>query len=152
MLVTVVLIALSTLLFVWGRRQFWVYPRAFPPGPRASLPIIGEAYLLGKQYPEGLSKLHEKFGKVIGLDLAGHLAVSASDFDFVIESMCKLYFILPDFDHDIKLFIAKNELQGRPFGPGLALYKKGPLLDGTNGGIILGEGPTQIQSRRFVLK
>ncbi len=59
-------ITLLTLSVWWYRKKVWIYPDNFPPGPRAPLPILGDALSLGKDIPVGVDKLHEKYGPIIG--------------------------------------------------------------------------------------
>ena len=75
----VVLVFVVTFLFVWYW-QNWKHPKKFPPGPRLPLPIVGDAYLLGKEVFTGLCGLVENYGDFCGFWLGGQRAVVISDF------------------------------------------------------------------------
>ena len=61
------------------------HPKYFPPGPRLPLPLIGDAYVLGKDYNIGFTSLIRKHGKIVGLWLGSNRTVLISDFDILQE-------------------------------------------------------------------
>ena len=60
------IIIILILLFVWYIISFR-HPKYFPPGPKLPLPLIGDAYLLGKDFSSGFSALTRKYGKTVGI-------------------------------------------------------------------------------------
>ena len=74
------IIIILVLLFVWYIISFR-HPKYFPPGPKLPLPLIGDAYLLGKDFSSGFSALTRKYGKTVGLWLGSNRAVLVTDFN-----------------------------------------------------------------------
>ena len=48
------IVIILVLLFVWYIRSFR-HPKYFPPGLKLPLPLIGDAYLLGKNFSSGFN-------------------------------------------------------------------------------------------------
>ncbi len=46
-------------LYCWSASRR--HPPDFPPGPRLPLPLIGDAYVLGKDVTSGFRKLSKKY-------------------------------------------------------------------------------------------
>lgn len=69
------------LTFVWYYIRSFRHPKYFPPGPKLPLPLIGDAYLLGKDFSSGFSALVRKYGKTVGLWLGSNRAVLVTDFN-----------------------------------------------------------------------
>ena len=57
------IIAIIFVLILFWYITSWRHPKYFPPGPRLPFPLIGDAYLLGKDVSEGFSALIKKYGK-----------------------------------------------------------------------------------------
>ena len=96
-------VVLSILAFIW----YWKIsqlPKNFPPGPRFPLPIVGDAYILGRDISGGLSKVTKKYGKIAGMWMGSERAVLISDFE-----------ILQDL-------LNKNESSGRPRMDGACMF------------------------------
>ena len=70
---------------LWYYVKSFKHPKGFPPGPRLSLPIMGDAYILGEDFAFGFSSLIRKYGKTVGLWLGSNRAVAISDFDTLKE-------------------------------------------------------------------
>ena len=110
------IIAIIFVLILFWYITSWRHPKFFPPGPRLPIPLIGDAYLLGKDVSEGFSALIKKYGKTVGLWLGSNRAVLVTDFNtlqdilnlhetsdrggiFEIETQGKFYCILKTKDH-----------------------------------------------------
>ena len=74
------IVIFSTLSLVWYIKTN-SHPKDFPPGPRLPLPLIGDGYVLGKDFNLGFTKLISKYGKNVGLWLGSNRTVVISDFD-----------------------------------------------------------------------
>ncbi len=129
-----ILTAASIVSFVlWYRLKVWVYPDNFPPGLRLPLPLIGDAWALGKDLAPGIIDLHRKHGNLVGFSLGGTPAVSISDFETIQEAL------------------AKPEFNSRPPQPGIDLYRRevGPPRPA---GLVLVDGDTWSRIHRFSLR
>ena len=71
---------LSVLTYLWYKSAF-AHPSNYPPGPRHSLPLFGDAYKLGKDFYGGVRSLHRQYGKSVGMWIGRRRAVLLSDFD-----------------------------------------------------------------------
>jgi len=72
------------------------HPANFPPHPKWTLPLIGNALSIGNDTNKGFSKLHQKLGPIFGLWMGPLRGVVVADFDMICE------------------IGAKAELTGRP--------------------------------------
>ncbi len=61
MLLELLLFVVSALLLVWFYFCQGRHPSGFPPGPRATLPFIGDALAIGSLFVEGFDKLADKW-------------------------------------------------------------------------------------------
>ena len=59
---------------LWYYVKSFKHPKGFPPGPRLSLPIMGDAYILGEDFAFGFTSLIRKYGKTVGLWLGSNRA------------------------------------------------------------------------------
>ena len=75
------LLLTSLIVFIQWYIKSKRHPIDFPPGPRLPLPIIGDAYKLGKDMTAGIKFLTEKHGKIVGFWLGPRRAVAISDFN-----------------------------------------------------------------------
>ncbi len=65
------------------------HPERFPPGPRAPLPVLGDAYLLGQDFIHAFKGLRKKYGDVFGMWLGPRRGVVVCDFDNMQELLSK---------------------------------------------------------------
>ena len=77
---------LILLTCVHYKKTFW-YPKLFPPGPQIPLPLIGDAYVLGKDAINGFQALRAKYGDVIGLYLGNMRSVVIMCPETMVEAM-----------------------------------------------------------------
>jgi hypothetical protein len=139
-ILSILFLAISTILWYKRKKIFFQYPDNFPPGPRFPLPIAGDGYAF-KNIPEGFESLHKKYGKIVGLNLGGVPTVSIADYDLIQEA----------FD--------KDDFSGRPNASGL-MYSRGAYsgiegrdaLGGNYPGIVFSEGSNWTEKRRFSLR
>ena len=73
---------IPALTYFWYKKAF-EHPRNYPPGPRNPFPLVGDAYVLGKDFYAGAQSLHKKYGKSVGMWIGKHRAVFISDFDIL---------------------------------------------------------------------
>ena len=57
-----IIVIFSTISLIWYIKVN-SHPKGFPPGPRLPLPLIGDGYVLGKDFNLGFTKLISKYGK-----------------------------------------------------------------------------------------
>ncbi len=65
------------------------HPDKFPPGPRAPLPILGDAYVLGQDLVEAFKGLRQKYGDIFGFWMGPRRAVAICTFDDMQELLNK---------------------------------------------------------------
>ena len=65
------------------------HPPKFPPGPRAPIPIFGDAYVLGEDFVQAFHNLREKHGDVVGMWLGPRRAVAVFNYDDIVELLQK---------------------------------------------------------------
>ena len=75
-----IIVIFSTISLIWYIKVN-SHPKGFPPGPRLPLPLIGDGYVLGKDFNLGFTKLISKYGKNVGLWLGSNRTVVISDFE-----------------------------------------------------------------------
>ncbi len=61
------------------------HPKDFPPGPRFTLPVLGNALSLGADISAGFERLRRRYGDVYGLFVAKDRSVVVSDFELLQE-------------------------------------------------------------------
>ena len=81
-------VVLSLLAFIWYWKTSQL-PKNFPPGPRFPLPIVGDAYILGRDISGGMSKVTKKYGKIAGMWMGSERAVLISDFEILQDLLNK---------------------------------------------------------------
>ena len=95
---------------------YWRYssrlPKAFPPGPRLPLPIVGDAYILKGKLAEGFRKLHDRYGDTFGLYLGAASTVVTKDFNLAKE------------------ILSRDEFSARPLFSSLRTYRGEPKTPG----------------------
>ncbi len=129
-----VLVVFATLAAYW----FLVatkLPKRFPPGPRFTLPIIGNAHQLGDCLKTGIDDFTTKYGNVCGFSLGSNRAVVVSSYELLKELGSKAAF--------------RDRLENKSAGMLVrgGLVKSGDKL--TSPGIFLSNGPTWVEQRRY---
>ncbi len=112
------------------------HPKGFPPGPRFSLPILGNALSIGSDLFEGTEKLRRKYGNVFGLYLGKDRTVVVSDYALIQE-----------------VGSSANYVNRQDF-PAAAMLRGGVVKTGreiTVPGIIFSSGQNWVEQRRFAL-
>ena len=79
-----VLVCLLVFLTIWFYRSITGMPDGFPPGPRP-LPIIGNSMFMKRRYGEEMTKLYQRYGPIVGLNLGSFHAVVLSGKDIIKE-------------------------------------------------------------------
>ncbi len=133
LLFCVVLVFLTAYWFLVATRL----PKDFPPGPRFTLPVLGNALQLGWRMQTGIDRLAAKYGDICGFYLGGHRAVVISDYRLLQEIGSKAA-----FQYRIDSNSANKLLRG-------GLVKSGDGL--TSPGIFVSNGPAWTEQRRFSL-
>ncbi len=160
----ILLLFLAILAVSWWFLVATRHPKNFPPGPRwvrqrrrdrrhpwvaldtlfsrpfffrFSLPVIGNSLAIGSDLGQGFEKLRKKYGDMVGLYLGPDRAVVVSDFDLIQELGNSLY------------FSDRKDLNSSADVIRAGLVKSGDAM--TVGGIILSNGPTWIEQRRYAL-
>jgi hypothetical protein len=72
----------------WWRRTF-AHPSGLPPGPRWPLPLVGDAWWLGRDLTAGLWNLRSTYGDVAALYFGHQLAVVVSGYEAVSQLLAK---------------------------------------------------------------
>nr|AIL94129.1 cytochrome P450 CYP3032B1 [Tigriopus japonicus] len=129
MLFVVLLLFLAVLIWWWTFK--FLHPRGFPPGPRLSLPLLGDSLTLGSNIVDGLDKLRIKYGDVVGFYLGPMRAVLISDMAMIQEAC------------------TKEEMMDRPMF--LPEFRKYLLKNGDLPGIGFSNGINWTEQRRFTL-
>ncbi len=132
---------LLVLIFVTAFLAYWLlygtrHPVGFPPGPKFSLPILGNGLDIGSNLPEGFEKLRQEYGNIYGLFVGKERAVVVSDFDLIQEVGASLIF------------------SNRQHLPVIAELRGGFVKSGndmTVGGIVGSNGPNWVEQRRYAL-
>ena len=63
--------------------QKWTHPKGFPPGPRKTLPLVGDAYLLDKEVYKSFCDLATEYGDICGFWLGSKRTVVVSNFEMI---------------------------------------------------------------------
>jgi len=87
MLDTVIVFSI-VILILWYWKSYR-HPSSFPHGPRFPLPMLGDAYILGKDIEKGIKNLTLKYGKICGFWMGAHRAVVVADFEILQELLNK---------------------------------------------------------------
>ena len=131
----VLLISFGILVIYW----FLIatrHPKNFPPGPRWSLPVLGNALDIGTDMGVGFENLRLKYGDVFGMFLSKDRAVVVSDYNLIQEVGSNPAFV------NRQDFRAAQDLRG-------GMVKSGN--EETIGGVIFSNGPTWVEQRRYAL-
>ncbi len=65
------------------------HPAKFPPGPRAPIPVLGDAYVLGQDFVEAFHKLRVKYGDVVGMWIGPTRGVALCKYEDIQELLQK---------------------------------------------------------------
>ncbi len=128
-------------IFVLALILYWFlvatkHPKDFPPGPRLTVPILGNALSIGKDLPLGMDRLRERYGDVCGLFVAKDRSVIISDYALIQEVAAS------DIYNNRQDFLTAAILRG------------GTVKSGTGRtipGIIFSNGPNWVEQRRYAL-
>ncbi len=135
MAVGIELVIFFVIVFLfWYKKKVWIYPANFPPGPRAPLPLVGDAYRLTADIPVGLKYFHKKHGNIIGLNAGGLLTVSISDYETIQKTMA-----MDEYSHRIKM-------------SGFEIFRRDDPIYEENTSLVFGHGAQWNVMHRFSLR
>ncbi len=111
-------------------------PPKYPPGPKLTLPFLGDALIVGESFAECYKRLQKTYGDCFSMYFGPYKTVVVNGYDLIQEVGAS-----PDLAGRAHIYLM-SELRG------------GSIVTGgieSSGGLVFGRGPSWSEQRRFTL-